>query len=194
MSGLLNTYQVFPSSLIQLKYPLNLFQTKLVDLESLEVDWYRDASSLIDVFEPTYIHAALTQKSLTLGSLIFGPEEWSRLCSTIPTPSLSNLSNTSSSSVIEDPLTAMFRRRGAFCAFFGCSLLTLIHLLIWQDYFHQPPIYPLMTIFLKKWITSGFPTIYTPTRQSNKYGQSLVHSQQNPGFPKIFIHCMSNVK
>jgi len=97
---------------------------KLTDLESLEVDWYHNTSHLIDIFEPTYICAALTQKSLTLGSLIFGSEEWGRLCSTIPASF--NTANPGTSSVIEDPLTAMFHRRGAlfsslslFCTIFG---------------------------------------------------------------------------
>jgi hypothetical protein len=99
------------------------FQSKLVDLESLEADWYRDTSLLVDVFEPSYIRAALTEKPLVLGSLIFGQDNWFKLKDSIST------SSSAITDISEDPLTSMFRRRGVLCCVESLSML--IFLLMW---------------------------------------------------------------
>lgn len=84
----------------------------MVNLESLELDWFWDASPLVDVFEPTYIYTAFTEKELTLGSLIFGPKEWLKLRATISSSTIPIPFTNDMSSVVEDPLTLMFRKQG----------------------------------------------------------------------------------
>lgn len=60
-------------------------------------------SQINDVFEPNLIKSALTKKSTTLGSLIFGEKEWVTLLG------VNNFGIALNQKM--DPLTAMFKKR-----------------------------------------------------------------------------------
>lgn len=57
---------------------------------------------MYDVFEPSYIREALTEKPLNLGDLIFGAETWAAFSEVSD-----GIRNT-------NPLVAMFHKRGKF--------------------------------------------------------------------------------
>jgi len=58
---------------------------------------------LYDTFEPNYIRAALTEKPLNLGTLIFGAEAWAAFHKVL------------GSTTVTNPLEEMFRKRGNIC-------------------------------------------------------------------------------
>ncbi|KDR72182.1 hypothetical protein GALMADRAFT_765704 [Galerina marginata CBS 339.88] len=105
---------------------VNNYEAKLKLEESTESPWFRDTAGLIDFFEPNYLIAALTKKPQTLGALIFGTEEWSRLRATIPAEMLDLATM---DPVSDDPLTVMFRERGL--------LSSTTHLPVYDTLFEQ---------------------------------------------------------